>query len=153
MIELLLNKKPIQIPSSWNDITYAKYCDIVKAGELSLIDRLKVYTGLQADVINKLTLETLSRLSEIVGFMDRPEDVAVLATPYKGKENIETAAYWKLEKAKLIIKERGNPLFAGVDVVKLYTGDDIADKPILSVYDQACFFLPNLKPLQTGSQG
>lgn len=118
---------------------------------MPLIERLHTYTGIESKILNSLTINTIGRLSQIVSFMDRPEEVDALCLPYTGTENIANLEYWKLEKAKQYISEKGSPIFAGADIVKLYTGEDITDKPILTVYDQLSFFLLSLKHSPTDS--
>lgn len=145
MIEIKLNNTPYQLPASWNDVTYAKYCDIVTAQTESLSKRLSVYTGIDEATINQMKLKSLNMLADITEFLDSPDDVHDFAMPFESEINIAHESYGKLEQAKQAIQNKPHPIIGAAEVIKIYTGEDINEQPITKAISQVAFFLLSLQ--------
>ncbi len=83
MIQFKLNNEPIQMPSSWLDLTYGHYLGILenKGGILELIS---LFTGIDIDTLKKAEIEGLESIIETLSFLkETPEFPA--STPRIGK--------------------------------------------------------------------
>lgn len=145
MIDLKLNDKHLQIPSSWNDVTYPHYCKIITAKGKAWNERLSVYTGIELETINSLTLASISAIANVVSFMDMPETVSEFSPEYKSDLKISSETYGKLGAARTAIKNASHPILAAADIIKTYTGEGISDQPITKVMGQITFFLSKLE--------
>jgi hypothetical protein len=145
MITIKLSGTPYELHSNWNDITYDKYCSIVSCEKEHWVKRLSVYTGIDDAMLNKLNLKSLVYITEIVSFMDSPEDVYAFAQPYESEINIGHESYGKLEEAKQAIKNQLHPIMGAAQVVKIYTAEEINQKSITEVMGCVAFFLTALE--------
>lgn len=151
MIKTIISKTEYPIPSSWNDVTFLKYCDVVMAHELPFMNRLSVYTGIDLEVLNKLTFGGLQHLIETTAFMDSPDDIMAFAEGYESSINIGHETYGKMEASKQAIQKAKIPLLGAVETVKQYTKEDISELPITKTIGQAVFFLKRLESLWRNS--
>lgn len=151
MIKTTISSIPHEIPSSWNDVTFLKYCDVVMVHDQPFMNRLSVYTGIEVDVLNKLTFPGLQQLIETTAFMDNPDDVMAFAEGYESEINIGHETYGKMETSKQAIQQAKIPLLGAVTMIKEYTGQDISNLPITKTIGQAVFFLTRLESLWRSS--
>jgi len=160
MIEVNINETPYSIRTNWNEITYSGYCDLVKATEKTFAERLSIYTCIPIEDVNRMKLKQFALLSEVVEFMDDFESVNAFAVGYESDVKISEQPYWKIEKAKQLLKDVKQPILVACEIVKLYTSDkdgeggtDISDMPITEAIGMASFFLPNCQSSLSGSKG
>ena len=151
MIQTKIADTSYSIRSSWNDITFLGYCDIIMCHEEPIMNRLSVYTGIELDVLNKLTYSGIKQLMDYVEFMDSPDDVMGFAYAYESDINIGHEWYGKLENSKQSIAKSKIPLLGAVEVIKQYTDVDISNLPITKTIGQAVFFLTALLNSWKGS--
>lgn len=154
MIDIKISETVYPVPTSWNDVTFLKYCDIVKCHEEHFIKRLSVYSGIEIETLNKLTYQGILELAAAVQFMDTPDDIDGFAIGYESELNIGHESYEKLEASKQAIQKNPDlPLKAAIEVIKFYTEEDISNKPITQAIGQAVFFLMQLENSWTNSKG
>lgn len=153
MIEIKLNGKPKELRSNWNDVTYDGYCAIVVCQGEPFTKRLSVYSGIDETILNKLTMKSVNAIAEIVEFMDSPDDVHAFALPYESEIDIGTETYGKLEASKTALRGKKHPLEGSAEMIKIYTDEDINDKPITQVIGKVSFFLLALEYSWSNSSG
>jgi hypothetical protein len=158
MIEIKLNEAAYPIRTSWNDVTLSAYCDIVKAKGKPLAERLAIYSGIPIETVNALNFEQLAMIADLTAFMDNPDIVHAFAVGYESELNIGDQPYWKVEKAKQLLKNNPHPITVGAEIVELYTGDKdgeggqkISDRPVTEVIGMCAFFLTYCQSSLSGS--
>jgi len=158
MIEITLEDKVHQIRTSWNDVTYSGYVEMLKNLDKTWMKRLSVYTGIDEDVLNKMTINQICLFIETVGFMESLETVDAFTIGYESDIQISELEYWKLEKAKQLL-QASNGYIVGAEIVDLYTSDkdgnggtNINDMPVTQAIGMVSFFLSNCKSSLTGSK-
>lgn len=152
-----INDTEYNLPTSWNDISMKKYIEIVKAKDKTFAERLSVYSDIPFQVINFLSFNQIKTISDIVEFCDSFDVVNAFAQESEIK--IAEQPYWKIEKAKQLLKDV-QPVTVSVEIVDLYTSDsdgnggmDISDKPVTEVIGLAAFFLRNCQTSLTDIKG
>lgn len=158
MIEIILEDKVKQIRTSWNDVTYSGYVEMLKNLDKSWMKRLSIYTGIGEDVLNKMTINQICLFIETVGFMESLETVDAFTIGYESDVQVSEMEYWKLEKAKQLLKE-SNGYIVGAEIVDLYTSDkdgnggtNINDMPVTQAIGIVAFFLHNYQSSLIGSK-
>lgn len=160
MTEIKLNDTAYQIRTSWNDVTFKDYCEIVKAKGKSFSETVAIFTGIPGITTMHLSLSQLSIICDLVSFMDDPDTVYAFAVSYTSDITIGEQPYWKVEKAKQLLKGNPNPITVAAEIVEMYTGDkdgeggiDIRNKPVTEVMGMAAFFLTYCQSFLSGSKG
>lgn len=147
MIELKINETTYPLRTNWNEVTLKEYCEIVKAKDTPIANRLKVATGIPMETINALSFTQFVEISAFIGFMDVPETIEAFAQGYESEFKIGESEYWKIEKAKQLLGKVDNPLLVSAELVDLYTSDkdgkggkDINNEPVTHCIGKALFF-------------
>ena len=160
MIELKLSDKDYSIRSNWNEVTYDGYCKIIEAKDKQFVERLSVYAGIELPVIERLNFKQLILLCDLLEFMDDFESVNAFAIGYESELTIGEQEYWKIEKAKQLLKGNLNPITVAGEIIELYTSDKdgnggvkIGDKPITEAIGMAAFFLSHCQSSLSDSKG
>lgn len=153
MIEVKVCDKIYNIRSSWMDVTYKQYCEILLAQDLSWSKRLHIYTGIEEKILARMKLNGLTYLLDAVSFMDDPDTVNEFAFPYESDLKIGHETYGKLEQAKQALTNAAHPMLAAGEVVNIYTGEDIAEKKVTDVMGCIAFFLSALESSWTNTSG
>lgn len=142
MIKVKLNDVVYQLPTSWADITFEKYCTIVAAEDGNIIARLTAASGIPVELLDKLPLSSLTSLTEVLAYTDEPNAAYLFSKPYENKEfNIGKENYSKIEEAKILLSKAEKPILAAAGIVKIYTGEDINNQPVTECLSKAGFFL------------
>ena len=145
MIELKINGKPYHIKTSFKEMTWGHFVAVISAN--NVLDRVAILSGIEREIIEAMPLERLSELMGMVSYFDEVESVAIIANKYQSDLVIGHETYGKLEQAKNQLKKhQANPMKAGAAIVKIYTGEDIENKPLLEVYGMVSFFLSKSLP-------
>lgn len=148
-----IDGKEYHIKQSWNEFTYAQYCEIVKAVELQPIERLAVFTGIPILELNKCTSSQLSVLFETVSFMESYEDCLLFVKDYSDELSIHKRTYGELEQAKVQLQlHKQTPLLALSGIVELYYGENIDDKPCIDTMGKGLFVLTKIEEFLKGYQ-
>ena len=153
MVTITINETPYSIRSNWNEVIFAAYCDMVKAKGSPISKRLSLYTGIEQDVIDTMRFEQLLLLSDIVAFMDDTDTVSAFAVSYESEMVISNESYFKIERAKQLLKGIDKPITVAAEIVKLYTEKDISELPVTEAIGIASFFLSNCQTSLTDSNG
>lgn len=130
MIEIKVSGKSYNIKSSWNEFTYSDYVRLYKSD--NTFEKLSVCTGVEVKELQRFNIEQLHYITGLCAFASDAKEAIIFAQDFDGKIDIGRESYGKLENAKLIIRNAGNPILAGVKLVENYFGDDISDKPVLN---------------------
>lgn len=112
MITIKLNDKPISIPTSWPEVTFSQWLQIIKMEE-GIFNILAIFTGIPAELLAKMTiigadkivsaLSFTSRKPEMPGYVDSVGPYK-LPTNHDGKFNIQYESLGQFEDARMIYK-------------------------------------------------
>lgn len=80
MIQFKLNKKPIQVPSCWEDLTFAQSVEIMKGRE----DIISILTGIDHETLKNARIEGLETLLQCLSFLKKPYVVGAPCTEIGG---------------------------------------------------------------------
>lgn len=128
--------------TAFAEFTFAEYIPIAKAYGLPVMQRLTTYTGIPGEVLNGLGLENIAALCELVQGLENEGVLLALSKPFEGV-HVGLESYGKIEAVKRRVADR-HILDALPDIVEIYTGVHIADKPLLDVYGMAAFYLESV---------
>lgn len=147
MIHVKLNDKQYSFPTSWKDITFQRYVQLVCCEEKLVWKRAAFMLGIDESLFNDMDVSQLIQLLSIIEFMDDTDFVYGIATPYVNESfNIGHDTYGKLEQAKQALSKAGkHPIKAGAEIVNIYTGEDINAMPVIEVIAKCAFFLTALE--------
>jgi len=120
-----IDGKDYTVFTSWSDITYSHFCDIVKYSDAGIVERLNAYTRLPDDIINKLTVKQLEAVAGMVAWMDEYENCLLFVKGYEDDLSIGERTYGELETCKAYLKDK--PLLALGKLVEVYYGENIKD--------------------------
>jgi len=147
MVITKINGVEYEIPSSWNDITHKKYCEILSFKEEDFIAKMALFTSVPKEILNKMKLDQFFALMDIVMFLDDLESVVAFGYGYTSDVKISDEPYWKIEKCKQLLKSE-TPFTVSAEIVNLYTSDKdgnggevIDELPITKTIGKAAFFL------------
>lgn len=136
-----LYDKSYEVPLTWSEVTYLNYAQS-KTPDLSLERKLSYQTTIPAEILSKLPLSALKQLIGLVEFQDtEPEFFEQVTSDIQvGNEH-----YIKIEQARIALEKNTNEWLAAIDIVKIYTKEDISNLPVTSGLGVAVFFLNRLK--------
>lgn len=145
MIQLTVAGSSYSVPTSWRDITYKTYCDIIKF-EGSNNDFIALLSGIPSTTLQNVDEKSMLMLSELLifttdrSFLDRlnyiPENLEQFS--------IAREEWNKLEKAKQEIQRHKHYICAAAGIIKIYFGKDITNEPIYKVWGQINFVLSEI---------
>jgi len=160
MITIKINEAEYNLRSNWNEVTFKGYCEIVEAKNKPLLERLAVYSSMPIELISALSLQQLTTVSDVVGYLEDFETVSAFCVGYESDLNIGEQEYWKVEKAKQLLKGKTYPITVAAEIIELYTGDKdgeggkkVNDLPVTEVIGMASFFLSAFQTSLSGSNG
>jgi len=160
MTEVKINEVAYAVPTSWNDVTFKEYCDVIRAKGKPLSERLSCYSGIPIEIVDKLNLTQLNYLLGCLEFMDSPDTLDAFVMAYESKIEIGEEMYWRVENAKQVIQKVDVPMLAGAEVVKIFTadedgngGEDISNEPVTKVIGRVAFFLSGCQSFGNASKG
>lgn len=138
--------KDVQVPTSWNDVTWEMFIRLAKEDDGTVESRIAVLLDLDRELIDLIPADDVIKLIPVIHFIYDTTAIQSEEIP-EGYEGwyIGHESWSKLEKAKQEIAKykEENIIEAGREVVKIYTGEDIVDKPITEVLPLVNFFLAN----------
>lgn len=111
MITFKLNGKSLQIPTSWNEITFNQYLQVFELKD-DVIQLVSIFTGQDYEYLKNATIIGLDKLLEAISFINRPPefpDYVDKCGPYKieanskGKFNIQYESLGQFEDARKIM--------------------------------------------------
>lgn len=73
MITFIINDKPVQFPTSWEDVTYSQYLEILKPDN-NYIKLVSVFTGIDYDTLQNAVIPNLELIIEATNFLQQKPD-------------------------------------------------------------------------------
>jgi len=135
----------MQLPQSWSEVTWDQYIDLINYDTGSLEKRIAILLGIEESDVMLFSTENIFYLIQAVSFtFDLEELVKHNKTPEQYKDwYIGHQAWFKLEQCKQeLSKLDGKDVMnAGKEIVKIYTSEDIGNKPVTEVLGLVSFFL------------
>lgn len=176
VITIKLNDKPISIPTSWPEVTFSQWLQIMKMQE-GIFNILAIFTCIPADMLSKMTIigadKIVSALSftstkpTMPGYVDKVGTYK-LPSNHEGKFNIQYESLGQFEDARMIYKSmEGDKIVDGygklvaIYLQKLRDGVYDANKvpdleleiqsfPAIEVITAGSFFFLKLVSLSSG---
>jgi len=136
LITLTINDKDYKVKTSWKELKYIDYAEIKQA---TLIDRLAISSSVPESVLNLCTLDQINQIIPLIDWMEEEPEFA----PVDSTVNIAAESYGHMEKSKQLWQKESNPHKAIIEIIKLYTGEDITNKSVFECYGLVDFFLTN----------
>lgn len=129
--------------TSFSEYTFGEYVPVMEARGKPLIERINAYTSIPVDVLDKLPLEYLNSLIELVKFNEDEELLIALSEPTGYVQDVGFYSYGHFETVKQKIKGKSS---AGcmADIVHVYTGMQIDGMPLTYIYNTAVHFIASL---------
>ena len=135
----------IDIPTQWAEVKWSLYLRLINEDDGTIERRVSILTGIELNQVLNLNVEDVVNLIPIISFtFDFTDLEEAKKTPEKYKDwYIGHQSWAKLEEAKQVLAklEGKDPLNAAADIVRIYDGTDINDKPVTEVLGLAAFFL------------
>lgn len=113
MITFKINDRSIQIPVSWNEVTFAQYLELFSLGD-DTIQLVAIFTGMDYDTLKRASIIGLDRLYEVLSFINTPPVIPPYSPtcgPYslpansKGQFNIQYESLGQFEDARHIMNK------------------------------------------------
>lgn len=131
-----------QLPTCWDDVTWQDFVALSDIGfgpHISTFLYANYYIAGSRYIVTGLENEKMWLVQSILDFLQTPE--TMLTQVVTSKVNIKAESWGKLEKAKAAnILAQGNLLKCGAELVRIYTGEEIKDKPVTLALPLADFF-------------
>lgn len=135
----------INIPTEWSDVSWSLYIKLINEDDGTIEKRIAILTGIEYEQILNLSVEDIINLIPVISFsFDLEELKKANQVPEQYKNwYIGNQSWAKLEEAKqhLAKLDGKDPMNAGNDIVRIYHGEEINDKPVTEVLGLATFFL------------
>lgn len=138
---ITINSVGYEFKTSFSELTIDEYAEFNKYFLLPVTERVSKFTGIPIDILNSVSLENFSNISELVSFLEDDKILSVISEPFTGKD-VGLESFAKIEKAKGLIS--GDMFKAVIDVCAVY-GHEIKGKPLLEVWHVYLFYLNSLK--------
>ena len=136
MISGNINNKQVNIPTSWQDVTFEKYIAFLDC-ETSL-SQVSTLLDMPVTVLDKLNSEGLGAILMAMSFMQ--ESPAAYSSELPNVD-IGKESYEKLELSKAALMAVDKPYKALIKIVKIYTNVDYSQMPTSIANPIAAFFL------------
>ena len=138
-----IEDKSYEFKTTFMEYTWSEFVPILKARSLPFVERLSVYTNIPIDVLNRLPIDYLGNLIEVVKFNEDEELLIALSEEYQSGQQIHFHSYGRYEQVRQIVK--GKEVIDVIhEVVKVYNGMNISSMPLLKVFKVAMFYLSSL---------
>lgn len=173
MIHFKLGKKNLQVPSSWEDITFAQYLSILQ-GPKNTAELLSVFTGIPSETLKKANIFGLDEVLMAIKFAYKPMETPGKTTnvgpfTWPDKEiQFETLAQFEDMRSIMAKAPKDTPgfvaqypMYCAIYLQKIKDGEYSFDKakemaneielyPAVEVISLASFFLVKLLSLTIG---
>lgn len=137
LTEVTIFDKKYNIPTSWADVPYKKYIELMEVE--SLDKQLQILTGITDEDLSRLSAGQKGGLLMLISFTSEAPDIYTS----KDYKEIGKDTYGKLESAKIALQKVDKPYKAILDILKIYTGEDMSEEPTSIVAPIGAFFLLN----------
>lgn len=141
-MKITINGTSYEFKTSFAELTVSDYIKAIQADGKPVVERVAVYTGIPLEVLNGLQVANFTRIADMVSYIEGEDILTALCEPYEGKD-VSLDTYGNFEHAKSLMKGRGM-LDAIAQVVEVYTGESIADKPLIEHWNKCMFYLKSI---------
>jgi hypothetical protein len=181
MITFKLNNQQLQIPTSWEEVTFAQYLQIFDLKD-DVVKLVSLFTNQDYEQLKKATIVGLDRLLEALSFLNTPHEIPTYSPtcgPYtlpansKGQFNIQYESLGQFEDARQAMnKVAGKSMqehtkaygkYVAIYLQKIRDGEydpqkvdamevEVQNFPALQVCSLGQFFFVKLKTLLNGTR-
>jgi hypothetical protein len=181
MITFKLNNQQLQIPTSWEEVTFAQYLQIFDLKD-DVVKLVSLFTNQDYEQLKKATIVGLDRLLEAISFINTPHEIPTYSPtcgPYtlpansKGQFNIQYESLGQFEDARQAMnKVAGKSMqehtkaygkYVAIYLQKIRDGEydfnkvesmeaEVQNFPALQVCSLGQFFFVKLKTLLNGTR-
>jgi hypothetical protein len=181
MITFKINNQSLQIPTSWNEVTFAQYLQIFDLKD-DVVKLVSVFTNQDYEKLKKTTIVGLDKLLEALSFLNTPHEIPTYSPtcgPYtlpannKGQFNIQYESLGQFEDARQAMnKVAGKSMqehtkaygkYVAIYLQKIRDGEydfnkiesmevEVQNFPALQVCSLGQFFFVKLKTLLNGTR-
>lgn len=148
------------VPVSWHHVKWSDYINVINLKDAKPFQYLSLKTGIPVELLEMMDINSIEILSTATSFFEgdglkafsgfsnelnldvrRLPVKYIIASQQSIKRSIDLLGLD--EEGYKITETDLNQIFlnSAVDFVKIYTGEDISDKPVSDVFGIACFFL------------
>lgn len=135
----------VSVPESWNEVTFKQYVELVNYDKGTIESRIAILLGLSENEVNNLQSSDVFMIVPIISFtFDTKDIIECNVVPDEYKDYYIGHQSWKkLEEAKQAINalDGKDAVNAASKIIKIYTDQDIDDKPVTEVLGLVNFFL------------
>lgn len=145
-MDILIGNDSFNFPTSWNDITFDRYCIIVNSDVKDGIELLNVISGIPCDTLKKLDIGSIEMLLNLITFA---QDFSLfeklkIASAEVEKFNVGNHTWHKLEKCKQVIKKHKHFICSAGEIIKIYFEKDISGVAITECWADINMILSNI---------
>jgi hypothetical protein len=137
-----INGTTYHFKTSFAELTVSEYITMLQAADKPPHERVAAYAGIPVEILTGLQLENFNRISEVVAYVEQEHILMAMLEPYTGKD-VALDTYGNLEHAKSLLKGK-SMLSAIVDVVEVYTGENIGARPLIEHWQKVVFYLNSI---------
>ena len=106
MITFKINGQPKQIPTSWEEVTYAQYIQLIHGPSLPAV--ISIFTGLPEETVTKAELKNLESVLIALGFLDTPPQLtgkSKMVGPYTMPDDVTIQSLGQFEDLRGLIQK------------------------------------------------
>lgn len=143
MLKIIISDKDYKVPTSWKDITYDRYCEIINFVGTDPIEFISVVSGIPCSTLKNTDVESIGIMTNLFTFVS---DVSLLHafSSYKDGLKIGKQSWHKLERAKNEIKRHKHYLCSAKGIIKIYLDKDIGSESIIKVWGEVNYYLKEI---------
>jgi hypothetical protein len=116
MITFKLNNQSIQVPTTWDEVTFTQYLKVFDLKD-DTIQMVAIFTGMDYELLKKAEIIGLDRLLQAISFINKPPSIPtytgkcgpyLLPTNSKGQFNIQYESLGQFEDARQVMNKLTN---------------------------------------------
>ncbi|CAB5225802.1 hypothetical protein UFOVP754_4 [uncultured Caudovirales phage] len=143
MITIYVNDVPLTIPTSWNDLTFGRYVELLSAKEDDLEHAVMLLTGIPSEWWKQLYPHEAQAITELISWYNNKEafDAAILKAELFGKTerlpeiNFEMEPFEKFIICKALFdRSKKHPLYFGECILNAYCNLSAINDSVPTIY-------------------
>lgn len=148
-MKLSYNGATYTIPSTFSALTVGQFVELWKVRNQNFYVRFKAATGIDAE---QFPLSIISELAQRLSWFDELELYLSTVSPAKlAHDIVEARPYSSIVKVQqMLAKVNGDVVAASVGIIHEYTGEDIAQLPVMEGLGMVRFFTSACHPSLIG---
>lgn len=144
MIPITIGGESYIIPTSWRDITYKKFCEIISlTKDDNYIQLIEVVSNIPCNTIEKLDEESLIILQKLLNFMQDFDTLNDFNIPTIDI-NIGKESWEKLIRCQNAMQGNDNVVCVAGEMLKVYCGKVINDIPITECFGDINYIIKQI---------